>query len=320
MDTLLDTLLEYQNEWMKRERDREEEGIRAERREEKERTERIEERIRAERREKKERTERIERERIREERREEKERTKYFELLENKIMHSVSTMLALMLGKQHYPQCSQQIDEWQQETESYFWQNKMNINQEIDKVESILDSSLEDFNQSLKNNAIPFMYQHDDKDYYDDNPDDGVEVLQKEIRQYEEEDGGNQRPAKQQRTKQQIDNKENDANHYPTTQQAKQIQERDTKSRSYGAKLVQKYWRNRFDELYDVKQRPYRAIQYDNDEDDANNCPTKQQRANEVKRCDKQTRPYGAKTINKQWRKTEQNGDKNLFSDCPTYN
>jgi len=114
-------------------------------------------------------------------------------------------MLASMLGKQHYPQCSQ-IDERQQETESYFWQSfwqsENNINRDIDKVESILDSSLDDFNQSVKNDATPSMYQHDDEAYYDDDPDDGVEILQKEIRQYEDKDGGNQRPAKQRLTKQ----------------------------------------------------------------------------------------------------------------------
>ena len=85
-DPRLDTLLESQNEWMRRERDREE-------REEKERTEKKrKERIKEERREEKERTKRIEQKR------------KDFELLEDKIVQRVSTMLASMLGKQHYPQ------------------------------------------------------------------------------------------------------------------------------------------------------------------------------------------------------------------------
>ena len=46
------------------------------------------------------------------------------------------------------------------------------------------------------------MHQHDNDDYYDDNPDDGVEVLQTEIRNYKEEDGRNKPPTKQQQTKQ----------------------------------------------------------------------------------------------------------------------
>ena len=60
-----------------------------------------------------------------------------------------------------------------------------------------MDLSLEDFNQSVKKEAIPLMYEYDNKDYYNDDPDDGVEVLQKEIHKYKEEDGGNQCPAKQ---------------------------------------------------------------------------------------------------------------------------
>ena len=170
-------------------------------------------------------------------------------------MQSVSTMLASMLGKQHYPQQrSQHTDKWQHKTE--------NIYEEFDKVEAILDSSLEDFNQSVETEAIPLTYQHDDEDYYNDDPDDGVEVLQKEICKYGEEDGRNQPSAKQRQTKQQIDNEENDANNHLTKQQAKQKQECDTEPRPYGAKLTQKYWQNRFDKLYNFQQssRPYRAI------------------------------------------------------------
>ena len=75
------------------------------------------------------------------------------------MMQSMSTILASMLSKQNYPQqCSQQTDKWQQETDNYFWQCELSINREIDKVEAILDSSLVEFNQLVKKEAIPLMY------------------------------------------------------------------------------------------------------------------------------------------------------------------
>ena len=223
LNTLLDTLLEYQNEWMKRERNRQDKWMNErKKREEKERSERIE-------REEKERSERIkreEKERSEQIKREGRNRIADFELLEETIMKHMSTMLASMLGKQQYPQCSQ-IDKRQQETESYFWQSfwqsEKNLNQDIDKVESILDLSLDDFNQSVKNNATPSMYQHDNEEYYDNDPDDGVEILQKEIHQYDK-DGGNQQPAKQQLTKQSSEEPSEQPREEPRNKEAKQRQ------------------------------------------------------------------------------------------------
>ena len=83
----------------------------------------------------------------------------------------------------------------------------------------------------------------------------------------------------------------------------------------------------------------------DNEKDGENNHPTKQQQAeqqhenktptnklhlvlaatdnnkiqkrhNQIRNT--QTRPYGAKTIQKHWQKTKHNGNKNLFGDCLT--
>ena len=120
-----------------------------------------------------------------------------------------------MLGKQHYPQqCSPQTDKQQQETEIIYG--------EFDKVEAILDLSFHKYNKLAEKEAISLTHQHDDNDYYNDNPDDAVELIQTEICKYKEEDGRNKPPAKQQQMKQQNDNKENDENIHLTKQQAKQ--------------------------------------------------------------------------------------------------
>ena len=141
--------------------------------------------------------------------------------------------------------------------EYYFWKFELSINREIDKVEAILDSSLKDFNQSVKNKAIPLMYQHDNKNYYDDNPDDGVEVLHKEICIYKEEqqwpseepgEEPSEQPreepidkeAKQQWTKQQNNNNEvnNDVNNEVNNEANNEVNKRDTQMRPYGAKTI----------------------------------------------------------------------------------
>ena len=125
-------------------------------------------------------------------------------------------------------------------------------------MESILDLSLDDFNQSVKNNATPSMYQHNDEEYYNDDPDDGVEILQKEIRQYEDKDGRNQQPAKQRLTKQSSEEPSEQPREEPSNKEAKQQQtkqqhnnddngannqhKRNKLMRPYGAKTINQEW------------------------------------------------------------------------------
>ena len=79
-------------------------------------------------------------------------------------------------------------------------------------MEAILDSSFEEFHKlAAKEVETQTYYKHKEDDSYDDDSDDGLEALQKEIHQihitYEEEDGKNKHPAKQQQTKQYNNNK-----------------------------------------------------------------------------------------------------------------
>merc|ERR1712232_650184 len=99
-----------------------------------------------------------------------------------------------------------------------------------------------EFEKSVKIDATPSAHLQDDGQYYDDDPDDGIDILQKEIRKFDDKVGRNQRKEKKRRTNH-VGN-ENDAHIDQMIQQVKKT------ARSYEDKHAAKNWRNRFNRLY----------------------------------------------------------------------